>query len=261
MENRQSLAPVLLALILCAFTSCTVVKEDRTACPCTLYVHLNQVPAAGVSIDVSEAGTQDHLTTLYLTGGEGAPADTTLTVTVPKTGVRVMAVSGAQLEPDGRVLIPLGYDAPPLYLFAAQVPTPGDTAHVAVQLHKHYCLLTLSMEEPPGWGEPYWTEVRGRVSGIEKSGTPLEGDFRCRLDPGGSIRLPRQHPASELWLDIVMPRNVVRSFALGTYMLEARYDWTAQDLEDLQLEIVLSVTHINLSTGNWNKTIPFPVEI
>lgn len=251
MGNKRFQAPVLLLVFLCASSSCSV-KEDRTACPCALYIDLCELPPAGVTLALTG---EDYA------GQLEAARDTTLVVKVPKTGVRVLAVSGATPGPDGRVVIPPGFDAPPLYLFSAGVPTPGDTAHVSVRLNKHYCQLSLTLESPPGWGEPYWTQVRGRVNGICQDGTPSEGEFSCRLDPGGVIRLPRQHPASELWLDIVMPDRLVRSFALGTYMLEAGYDWTAPDLEDLPLEIRLSVTRISLSVGTWRTLVPFPVEI
>ena len=58
-----------------------------------------------------------------------------------------------------------------------------------------------------------------------------------------------------------MPDCVVRSFALGHYMLEAGYDWTAPDLEDLPLQLDLSVTAISFRMGNWSTVIPLDVEI
>ena len=166
MGSKRFQAPVLLLVSLCA-SSCSV-KEDRTACPCALYVHLSELPQAGVTLALTGESCDLQLE---------AARDTTLVVEVPKTGVRVLAVSGATPGADGRVVIPPGFDSPPLYLFSAGVPTPGDTAHVNVRLNKHYCQLSLKLESPPGWGEPYWTQVRGRVNGICQDGTPSEGEF------------------------------------------------------------------------------------
>jgi hypothetical protein len=58
-----------------------------------------------------------------------------------------------------------------------------------------------------------------------------------------------------------MPDRVVRSFALGNYLLQAGYDWTAPDLEDQPLQIDLSVTNISFRTGRWSTVIPLEVEI
>ena len=80
------------------------------------------------------------------------------------------------------------------------------------------------------------------------------GQRRCRP-------LPRQLPESELWLDLTTPEGTVRSFALGNYMLDAGYDWTAPDLADLPLQLNLSLTAITLRMGMWETVIPLEIEI
>ena len=119
----------------------------------------------------------------------------------------------------------------------------------------------MHFDGPPGWGEPYWAEVRGRVDGIDLDGAPSSGDFACRLDAGGTVRLPRQAPEEELWLDVAMPDRVVRSFTLGSQMLRAGYDWTAEDLADLDLGLDFSVTALTLHWGDFSSVIPFQVDI
>ena len=44
-------------------------------------------------------------------------------------------------------------------------------------------------------------------------------------------------------------------------MLEAGYDWTAPDLEDLSLQLDLSLTAITFRTTLWEKVIPLQIEI
>ena len=244
----------LPVLVLCICMSSCSVKEDRSACPCFLSVTVtNPSPGHPVGLRFRCEGFEAL---------QEVSGDTVLVVPVPKQEVEVLALSGAALPSgDGRLQIPLGFDAPPLYLFRDRVDARADTAAVNVLLHKHFCKLSMHFDGPPGWGEPYWAEVRGRVDGMELDGEPSTGDFACRLDEGGCIRLPRQDPEEELWLDVAMPDRVVRSFTLGTQMLGAGYDWTAADLDDLDLWLDFSVTTLTLQIGDLSSVIPLEVEI
>ena len=244
-------AALLLLFCLCS-ASCTLVKEDRTACPCALTVNIHDLPAYPVRFSLSgEEFYQEW----------EVARDTSFMVRVPKGSVQLTAVAGAPLPRNGSVTIPYGYECPPLYAHSQEVPTPEDTARVQVQLHKHFCGLSLAVEGPPGWGEPYWAQIRGRVGALDPLGTPEEGAFQCRLDSGDTIRLPRQLPEEELWMDLTTPEGTVRSFALGNYMLEAGYDWTSTDLEDLSLQLDLSLTAITFHTTLWEQVIRLQIEI
>lgn len=246
MGNNRALLPVLLGLI--AWVSC-IVKEDRSACPCFLRVDMQGLPSYPATLSIVGAGQFE------------VDRDSVLLVAVPKSGVELVAVSGASTGADGTVRIPYGFDCPPVYLFSGQVPPGLDTAYIKVQMYKQFCTLDMQFDGPPGWGEPYWGEVRGRVEGLQADGTPLEGPFDCRLDSGNSVRLPRQHPEEELWLDITMPDRLVRSFALGAYLLKAGYDWSAPDLEDITLTVNLSVSEIRFQGSGWSDTVKLDVDI
>ena len=230
--------------------SCSV-KENRTLCPCTLSVELRALPGP-VSVQVV-AG--DHRATYT------ARQDTVMVIQAPKGKIRLMAVCGARLEPEENLEIPYGYECPPVYLYSDLVNTLCDSTRVSVQLNKHFCTLSLKFDGPKGWGEPFWAQIRGSVNGLDREGQPTEGEFSCRLDAGYTVRLPRQTPEDELWLDISMPDQVVRTFALGTYMLQAGYDWTAPDLDDLPLQIQLSITELLLQTSLWKTVIPLEADI
>ena len=255
MVNKRLFCRLALpVLLLCSSASCSV-KEDRSACPCFLSVAIeNPSPGRPVGLSFRCEGFEDF---------REVTSDTVLVVPVPKQEVEVLALSGAALPSagSGRLQIPLGFDSPPLYLFRGRVDAKADTASVKVLLHKHFCRLSMRFDGPPGWGEPYWAEVRGQVDGIGLDGEPSLGEFSCRLDDGGSVRLTRQAPEEELWLDVAMPDRVVRSFTLGTQMLGAGYDWTAADLEDLELQLDFSVTALTLHAGDFSTVIPLEVEI
>lgn len=233
------------------WASCEVVKEDRRDCPCTLAVEMRALPVSPVRLFANG-----------LPAGE-ALRDTCLTVLVSK-GPRALlaAVSGA-LPADGTaVRIPYGSEAPPLYAWQAWADCSGDTGAATVRLRRHYCTLALEPVSPPGWAQPFKVSVRGSVDGWSLSaGEPTDGPFQCTLDAGFRCRLPRQRPESELWLDVVMPEGVVRSFPLGEALARSGYDWTAPDLADIGLRLDLSVSELRLSGGSFREPVTLPLEI
>ena len=242
------LLPVLLV------PSCSV-KEDRSACPCALTIELTSLPVRPVVLDV--AGEGFSLT-------EVVHADTVLVLPVPKGELTVSAVGGALAEGDGSIHIPLGEEAPPFYLFYADVSTAASEQVVLpVLLHKQFCTLELLFSGPSGYGPPFEVEVEGPVSGWLPSGEPLVlssesgASFSRRLLPGSdgraTLRLPRQGDDS-LLMHIVFSDRIVRTFALGSYIAASGYDWTAPDLEDLTLRVDISVTSVTVSTDLWSRT-------
>ena len=244
--------PVWGLILALEVASCSLVREDRTDCPCELTVEILGQPAYPVSLSLTGEGFREEWE---------IPRDTVLRLSVPSPGVQLLALAGTSPPQGHTIHIPEGCDCPPLYLHTEWVETVKDSARVAVHLEKHFCTLSLLVEGSSGNGNPLQAGVRGCVEGLTLEGEPLKGSFTCRLDPGDSIRLPRQDPEEELWLDICMPEGVVRSFALGNYMLEAGYDWTAPSLRDLSLEVKLSVTHLTFHTGRWTTNIPIKLEI
>ena len=236
---------LLLPLLL--VPSCSI-KEDRTACPCSLTVELTDLPVRPVVLRVTGEG---------YTMTEVVHADTALVLLVPKGEMAVSAVGGALAEGDGSVRIQEGEDAPPLYLFYADVSTAAEQVVLPISLHKQYCTLELLFKGPPGYGPPFEVAVEGFYGGWEPDGSPAPGPFSRRLLPGSdgraTLRLPRQGDDS-LLMHIVFSDQVVRTFALGSYMAAAGYDWTDQDLEDLTLQVDISLTSVTISSDMWTRT-------
>ena len=247
--RKQSAGALVLILL---WASCTAVREDRTDCPCSLYVSMTALPQDPVSIRVQA----DAL--CY----EGRwDTDTTVRVEVRERSALVTGIAGGMVNEDGYISIQEGSDCPAVFLSSQTVPTVRDSAQCRVHLHKHFATLGISFDGPSGWGNPYSVGIRGRVAGLYPDGAPVEGDFHCSLAPGKTCRLPRQAPGEELWLDITMPEGVLRSFALGTYLDQAGFDWTAEDLKDIALRIDLSVTAITFTIGLWSTTVPLDIVI
>ena len=236
---------ILLSLLLVPSGS---VKENRAVCPCGLTLELASLPVRPVVLNVTGEG---------FSWTEVVHADTVLVLPVPKGEVAVSAVGGALAEGDGSVRIPTGEEAPPLYLFHADVSTEAEQVYLPVALHKQACTLELLFKGPPGYGPPFEVAVEGFYGGWEPDGSPAPGAFSRRLLPGSDghavLRLPRQGDDS-LLMHIVFSDRIVRTFALGTYIAASGYDWTAPDLGDLTLQVDIALTSVTISTDLWTKT-------
>ena len=236
---------LLLSLLL--VPSCSI-KEDRAVCPCALTLETAGLPVHPVVLRVEGEG---------YSWTEVVHADTALVLLVPKGEMAVSAVGGALAEGDGSVRIPEGEEAPPLYLFYSDVSTAAEQVVLPISLHKQYCTLELYFKGPPGYGPPFEVAVEGFYGGWEPDGSPASGPFSRRLLPGSDgralLRLPRQGDDS-LLMHIVFSDQVVRTFALGSYIAAAGYDWSAQNLEDLTLTVDISLTSVTISTDLWTHT-------
>lgn len=250
------MAGAVAAVLLLLFTaiSCTV-KENRAHCPCLLAVRISAVrspPATFVCISEQDAANIN------------VPGDTLFHVPVPRGRVLALAYAGVEgiPHPEEGCTAPPGHAFPPLYLASASVEASGDSVAVHLPLRKQFCTLSLTLEGPPGWAEPYAMEVCGEVCGVSLDGAPLPGSFRAPLSAPFAVRLPRQHPEDPLWLNVRMPADsVLRRFNLGAVLQDAGYDWTAPDLEDLDLTLELSVTAVTFRSGLWSTTVPLDIII
>ena len=236
MCSKHFCASLILCFVLAAGCS---VKEDRSPCGCQLRVAVFCPP-----------GPQPVRLRI-----PGFPAldmahDTVLVLAVFSPETVLEACSGAFPEPDGSFRIAEGAEAPPLYLYSGRVDTGGEAAEVEVRLRKEYCQLRLRFRAPPGYGPPFGLRLKGEVAGCKQSGEPLPGIFFVETAPDAEglaeVRLPRQRDGS-LCLQLVYRDAVLRSFALGEYILEAGYDWEAASLKDMEVEIDIGLTSLTLS--------------
>ena len=243
--SSDGLLRILVPLLL--LSSCSI-KENRAECPCALTLELTGLPVRPVVLGVAGEGYAFT---------EVIHADTVLSVPVPKGDLAVSAVGGALAEGDGSIRIPEGEEAPPLYLFYAEVSTEAEQVVLPVTLHKQYCTLELIFSGPSGYRPPFQVAVEGSYGGWLPDGAPLTGSFSHRLLPGTDgravLRLPRQGDDS-LLMHIVFSDQIVRTFALGSFIAASGYDWSAPDLEDLTLHVDISVTSVTITTELWSRT-------
>lgn len=254
------LPAAVIVLTLCL--SCSV-KERRCDCPCWLILDLREVDGEkfdSVCVDVFSDDGFLH--------SESVPKDLyakEYVLEVPRKNVivNVRAEDGGCFGADRGVVIPYGEDCPPLWMYTDVLGTSGDTRRDTVRLHKSYSEIRVTMVSESG-SVPFSIGVSGGISGYSPGGKPFRGDFfvGSELSSGGrcAVRVPRQEDPS-LLLSVFDDGDAVRTFALGEYIASTGFDWTEEDLGDIDVLINFSLARLTLSVEAWEKTFTYDVEI
>ena len=257
----RRLVPVLLLIV--SLFSCSV-KEDRSGCPSVLTVDLREankkVPPGFLPFRISVYHSGDLLC--------DAVTDSSFwQCSVPREDllVRVAAIKDYNPEKnnlltESGLLIPDGNDCPSIYWSLYQVGDPGEAETIVPLPRKDFCRLSVSFIGVPPGAIPYDVKFVGNICGYDANMNPLPGQFSFTCREECIVRLPRQKDAS-LRMDILSGGTTVRSFAIGHYIESCGYDWTTEDLEDLDMEINFAATTITLRSAMWTVVSYFEVMI
>lgn len=248
MNYRLSILAVALAL-----SSCSV-KEDRSWCPCWLEVFCEDVPSGGLSLGLRSVPMN---ISRNVSDNDFSPS---YQCRVPRTDVRVFA---CELKPGvafegGTYCIAEGAQCDSIYACSSLVDCDCEHASDTIRMRKQFATVVLRLSESPGLEFPYRVLVRGSVSGMDLSRLEPEGGlflFSPVIQDGShaSFRLPRQNPQDELKLDLYQENDFVCSLDLDAEMLAAGYDWLADDLEDISVNLSASVVDVDISVNLWTE--------
>ena len=259
MTGRFPRIPGLLAgiLMLVFLPGCSVL-EDRDICPAQLLLHLppQEAPVLVALESASEPPSvqQDTL----------PPGVTDWSAFIPRKPLWIRAAVPASVyDAVSGVKIPEGSHCPEVRLYRREHTSIGEQVRDTVVFNKPYCRLEIKVvwAQNPG---AYDLTVRGNVAGLDRDGQPVPGVFRYRTRPSAAgscfVNLPRQLDDS-LLLDLTAGADPVRTFALGEYLAEAGYDWTAEDLSDASVTIDFARTTLAISVAGWTRVFQFQVII
>ena len=252
----------ILALFILSLMSACSIKEDRSVCPCRLYLDFSEVDTSSVGLIhvlATESGKVVFRDTL--------PAETLgseYVREVPHAYLRINIWHGEDGRTDDNdgVVIPFGCECPPVFMQSFVADTHGEVFRKKVKLHKNYCKLTVKVE---GVDEnPYCLTFNGNVDGYDLDGQPSTGDFSCVAYPGGSgnseALLPRQTDSS-LLLDVDDGVAGVKTFAIGEYIVASGYDWRSVDLDDITVVLDYCLTYIRISIKEWDEEYVYNITL
>lgn len=236
------------ALVFCLVPCCTV-KEDRDLCPGVLVLETSLVAEAVDSLCVSISGATELYDVVT------APFQDEYRYNVARGEMGLLVTS--TVTDSGTLTIGYGSECPKLWLWREVISFYGEKQIVIPDLHKRFCCLTLTAISSVS-PYPYAIAVSGNVCGYSSDGSPVEGEFYVLKSLSSSmsctICLPQQIDDS-LMLDLMSEGGSVRSFAIGEYIAESGYDWSASDLSDLTLQIDFASTSLTLSYDNWSYVV------
>ncbi len=260
-------------LCLLAVSGCFV-KEDRSDCPCRLIMDFG----GAFSEDFSDAlggpdsyGKESGMEAeLVITADKGFILTESLDLTavngekcvlIPRGRAVVGVWSGAEaLSDEGGFEIPIGSDCPPVYFYASIIDADCEIYRESVCMGKSHCVMTVNIKNMDP--SPSRIGFMGNISGYCPDGRPLKGDFSYVLDSpslsGNKVILPRQLDDS-LKMEVIDAFGVSRIFALGGYIADSGYDWGAQDLEDIEVDLDIAMTRVTLTIQGWDKTYNYEV--
>ena len=199
----------------------------------------------------------------------------TLEYEVPRGSVGVSAVALGNEIPgqagydviagyDGdEIRIPVGEQMDSLYGFFKMYHTRCESVLCDVELHKEFCTVSFTLGED-GYTSPYRIEVWGNVAGVSAWDLmPLDGDFRFApsLENGVyQVRVPRQVDNS---LELVMLEDseIVDRLPLGEYIARSGYDWTAEDLDDVNVALDLEMQQVMITVSGWDGVVVMDIVI
>ena len=211
--------PLLFSFVFWA--SCSLVKEDRDACPCAL-----EISVQGISLPVQISVRAGEVSRVFK-----ASSDTLFKTMVPKGEVSVECAGG---------------NFPQYYGASVYAEAENESLSITIRPCKHFCLLTLDVlgEEAPS----YYMYVEGMVSDVLPAGTPVPGGYSFPLEENVPLCIPRQAQDSPLLLHIAMGELTLRTFSLSALLENCGYRWDSRDLEDISLVLDLDVSVLRLIT-------------
>ena len=276
------------------FLSSCSIKEDRDGCPCWMTVDLSDVaesrwksPEVQSNIEHQDVAKSPESRSnvaenvlLRLRGNsdedaveyeyqmtEAVRADAgALEYEVPRGAVGVSAVNPVRLT------IPVGEQMDSLYGFFKMYHTRCESVLCDVELHKEFCTVSFTLGEE-GYSSPYDIEVWGNVAGVSAWDLmPVMGEFRyAPVQRNGvyQVRVPRQVDNS---LELVMleipdqvgydgERVVVDRLPLGEYIARSGYDWTAEDLADVNVALDLEMQQVMITVSGWDGVVVMDIVI
>jgi len=178
-----------------------------------------------------------------------------------------------------QIRISVGEQMDSLYGFFKMYHTRCESIRCDVELHKEFCTVSFTLGED-GYTSPYDIEVWGNVAGVSAWDLmPVHGEFRyAPMQENGvyQVRVPRQVDNS---LELVMleipdqvgydgeragdddERVVVDRLPLGEYIARSGYDWTAEDLADVNVALDLEIQQVMITVSGWDGVVVMDIVI
>lgn len=270
MSARLSLSRYVACLLIPMAAACSI-KEDRSDCPCRLRLDMSGTATMShvkVNVAASDGSlfSDEYVPAGTVAGAGNGHDGAALIFEIPRGPAEIAAAAGddGRFSDGNGLRIPLGEECPPVYTYCSTVDASGEYCEDKIVLSKNYCRISVKMTGESGAVYPFSLETLGNVSGYGFDMTPEHGDFRYVMNPDAEgifhVNVPRQYDSS-LILRVAEDDRSLRDFAIGEYLEEGGYDWTARELADVELVIDYAKADLTLTVEDWEVSFGFNVVI
>lgn len=263
MDMWRMMGGLMAAAALFCPVSCSV-KEDRTECP--VYVTVLTDRFVQKSLDegvVSFAADrpihrEQILFLQYIRQGYEHAC--------PRDYARVSVLSGLdQGELGGETLtFPPGRQADLVWAYATSFSAWADEYVVDAEPHKQYCLIRFLFDGSPTAPDDYPWHFRllADCSGLDLyTLEPIPGAYSSIVEPDALGEwygvLPRQH-GNTMKLEVILPDaqdpaggSTEYVIDLGAAFEKQGYDWSAEDLRDIEIQVGFAQVGVTLTVQEW----------
>lgn len=179
---------------------------------------------------------------------------------VPRGDVGVVGVLGVDAGVlDGELIqYPEGAQSDALYVSSELVSCREETAFSSIKMYKQYSRVEIYGLE----SFDYVKEVTAGYSGIDlmtRSAVPGRFRFVLECDDEGvcTFRLPRQADDGVIILLYGKDGRLENTIPLGQYLTASGFDWDAENLADVSVNVDKTMAFISITIGGWTHTVEF----
>lgn len=241
-------------------SSCFV-KEDRGLCPCWIELDLKNVKQEQVRLS-GWNGSE-----LFAIRVKSEEYPDYYEMTSPRGELYLSAIWPESLPVrEERISVPKGQQADSVYAYSSRLNTNCETVKDVVRMHKQFATVHLKMQIPDGFDYyPYRVVIRGNTAGWDvRDFSGITGQFEYEPELEGlnefSIRVPRQADKS-LKAELYSKNEKVDEFRLGEIIAQTGFDWNAEELADISLEVDLTASIVLAHISDWQETIVLNVKM
>jgi hypothetical protein len=254
---------LLFAAAAAVALACSV-KEDRTECPVYVTVLTDRFAQRGISeglISFSTTRLLSRDSVSFLSRIRDAYVKA-----CPRDFAQVSVLAGVEggILSDGTLQTPRGSQADLIWAYGTSFSAWADEYTVDAVPHKQFCLVHFLFDGSSTAPEDYpWRfRLRAECSGMDLyTLEPVAGSYNATVGPNALGEwygvLPRQR-ANNMLLEVYLPEpgnpalgRTDYVFDLGEAFERQGYDWTLEDLPDIEIQVGFVYAGLTLTVQPW----------
>lgn len=259
-------------------SSCSIIEEDRSICPCWYTIDLTEVDRSMQNLHLW-VFNQDGILLYCDTLQNGAFGKYEMKLDKGKAFCYIWGnlLDGTMLENTGNVnsyFVKAGdCSSDPLFQYSSILDTSGETGIDTVFMNKEFAHVDFTLKGELKSREQLELRVDMTTVGRYIHGGYMEGEnavvssaeFLGEDYSLFKFRITRQEHFEQMSATITArvedERYLIKHFPLGEWLISAGYDPMATNMADITMELDMALGILSVRTANWQTILPVIIEI